>query len=100
METSHPTFFKRLSSPLLRNDRHRVKAQTKIKDFNAEFCTTFDGKDYDTIGGLVLNQFGKVPGRKEQISIGKLTFIVLRADQRHLYTLLVIRQSSPQDVVS
>jgi magnesium and cobalt transporter len=78
----------------IRNDqfgRSRVKAQTAIEDFNAEFGTSFSDEDCDTIGGLILNRLGRVPLRKEEIDIDGLHFVVLRADQRRLYTLLVTR---------
>ena len=71
--------------------RYRVKAQTAIEDFNAEFGTHFDDDDCDTVGGLLLNHLGRVPQRKEEIDIDGLRFVVLRADRRRLYTLLVTR---------
>ncbi|GHU05436.1 cation transporter [Betaproteobacteria bacterium] len=71
--------------------RSRVKAQTAIEDFNTEFGTSFSDEDYDTVGGLILNRLGRVPLRKEEIDIDGLHFVVLRADQRRLYTLLVTR---------
>jgi magnesium and cobalt transporter len=71
--------------------RSRVKAQTTIEDFNAEFGTNFSDEDCDTVGGLLLNRLGRMPLRKEEIDIDGLHFVVLRADQRRLYTLLVTR---------
>jgi magnesium and cobalt transporter len=71
--------------------RFRVKAQTTIEDFNAEFGASFSDEDCDTIGGLILNRLGRVPQRKEEIDIDGLRFAILRADHRRLYTLLVTR---------
>jgi magnesium and cobalt transporter len=71
--------------------RYRVKAQTAIADFNAEFGTDFSDEDCDTVGGLLLNRLERVPRRKEEIDIDGLRFAVLRADSRRLYTLLVTR---------
>ena len=75
--------------------RYRVKAQTTIEDFNAEFGTDFSDAECDTVGGLILNHLGSVPKRKEEVDIGKLHFQVLRADRRRLYTLLVTRRPPP-----
>jgi magnesium and cobalt transporter len=74
---------------------HRVKAQTAIEDFNAEFGTNFDDGDCDTVGGLILNRLGRVPQRREEIDVDGLRFTVLRADSRRLYTLLVTRLPVP-----
>ena len=73
--------------------RYRVKAQTAIEDFNAEFGTDFSDEECDTVGGLILNQLSRVPRRKEELDIGRgLHVQVLRADRRRLYTLLVTRR--------
>jgi len=69
--------------------RYRVKARTEIADFNHAFGTRFADDAFDTIGGLVLHQLGRVPRRKETVQIGGVNFQVLRADRRRLYTLLV-----------
>ena len=45
--------------------RFRVKAQTEIDDFNAQFGTTFANDEFDTVGGLVLQAFGRLPKRGE-----------------------------------
>jgi len=70
---------------------YRVKAQTEIADFNRVFGTVFSDADFDTLGGLVLDRFGRLPKRGEAISIGDLRFQVLRADSRRLHVLQVQR---------
>ena len=77
--------------------RYRVKARSEIGDFNAAFGTRFSDEDCDTIGGLILRHLGRVPKRNEQVDIGGLRFLVLRADSRRLYTLVVDRL--PRDAV-
>jgi magnesium and cobalt transporter len=69
--------------------RYRVKAQTEIDDFNAHFGTDFADDEFDTVGGLVLQAFGRLPKRGEVTTIGDLRFRVIRADSRRLYTLQV-----------
>jgi len=69
--------------------RWRVKALTQIADFNAAFGTEFADTDQDTVGGLVIAHFGRLPKRGEAAAIGGLRFHVLRADSRRVYTLLV-----------
>jgi magnesium and cobalt transporter len=71
------------------NGRFRVKAQTEIGDFNAHFGTDFADDEFDTVGGLVLQAFGRLPKRGETAVIGDYRFRVIRADSRRLYTLQV-----------
>jgi len=72
--------------------QYRVKGLTEIADFNAAFGTNFSDADHDTIGGLVMSRFGRVPKRGEQLSVGNLTFRVLRADGRRLHLLEVAKK--------
>ena len=72
--------------------QYRVKALTEIPDFNAAFGTDYSDEEFDTIGGLLLKRFGRMPKRGEQISFDNLTFRVLRADSRRLHLLQVIRK--------
>ena len=71
---------------------YRVKALTEIADFNTHFGTRYSDHDFDTIGGLILSRFGRVPKRGEQVTIDNLTFRVLRADSRRLHLLQVAKK--------
>jgi magnesium and cobalt transporter len=73
--------------------QYRVKALTEIDDFNSVFGTTYDDEEFDTIGGVVMQRFGRVPKRGEQIGLGNLTFKVLRADSRRLHLLQVTKKN-------
>lgn len=72
---------------------YRVKAITEIADFNERLETELNESDYDTIGGLVLHEFGRLPKRGESVIVGGFKFTVLRADSRRLHTLLVERSN-------
>jgi magnesium and cobalt transporter len=78
-----------------RNGLYRVKAQTSIEDFNATFGTSFSDEEYDTIGGLLLSRFGRLPKRGEEMVLDRLRFRVLRADSRRLHSLLVEKLPAP-----
>ncbi len=74
-----------------------VKALTPIEDFNEQFTTQFSDQEFDTIGGLVMRQFGRLPKRGESIDIEDLRFKVLRADNRrvHLLQVTLLKKSKP-----
>ena len=74
----------------------RVKAETEIEDFNEVMGTELSDEDYDTVGGLVLQAAGKLPKPGSVFHIGELTFTVLRADSRRLYSLQVMRKKSEE----
>lgn len=70
-------------------DEFVVKAVTPVEEFNAYFDTRLDDEDYDTIGGIVLGEFGRLPKRNESVTIGSHVFKVLNADQRSIKLLQV-----------
>ena len=75
---------------------YRVKAVTEIADFNEAFGTHLSDEHYDTIGGLVLSRFGRLPKRGEQIIVEGLRIQVLRADSRRIHALLVEKLKSAE----
>ena len=79
--------------------RFRVKAQAEIADFNEVMGTEFSDEDYDTVGGLVVSKFGRMPKRGEHVVFDGLKFSVLRADSRRLYTLLVEKTAAEETEV-
>ena len=70
-------------------DSYTVKALTPIEDFNAFFHSNLPDDEFDTIGGLVLDQFRHIPERDETVGIGPYVFKVLNADNRQIRLLLV-----------
>jgi len=71
--------------------RYRVKALTEIAQFNAGFNTSLSDASFDTIGGLLTEQFGRVPRRGDSVVLDDLRFEVLRADARTPHLFLVTR---------
>ena len=68
---------------------YTVKAITPIEEFNKQFRTNFSDEEFDTIGGLVAHDFGRLPKRGEGMELGRLRLRVLRADNRRLHLLRV-----------
>lgn len=68
---------------------YAVRALTDIDDFNEQFNTHFDDEEVDTIGGLIMQAFGYLPKRGEEITLGNLQFKVTSADSRRLIQLRV-----------
>jgi len=84
-DTEEGSFVRRLG-----NGEYTVKAITPIEDFNEYFKTDFSDDGFDTNGGLVIKDFGRLPRRGETTRIGSVTFKVLRADKRRVHLLRVL----------
>lgn len=69
--------------------RYTVKALTPIEEFNEQFSVDFPESEFDTIGGLLIQNFGRMPKRGEVTTIDGFRFKVLRADSRRIYLLQI-----------
>ena len=74
-----------------------VKALTTIDDFNAHFGTYYDETEFDTIGGIITQQFGHLPAKDENIQVGDLNFLILAADNRRIRLMQVNPISTDAD---
>lgn len=70
---------------------YAVRALTRVEDFNDFYETDFSDEEYDTIGGLVMRELGRMPRRGEKVSFGGFEFTVVKADRRRIDALRVQR---------
>ncbi|CUR53498.1 Magnesium and cobalt efflux protein CorC [Serratia symbiotica] len=63
---------------------YTVHALLLIEDFNKFFHTNFNNDEVDTIGGLVMQAFGRLPTRGEIIEIEEFIFKITIADSRRI----------------
>jgi magnesium and cobalt transporter len=75
--------------------RFVVSALTRIEEFNDFFSTEMSDEQYDTVGGLLMHELGRLPRRGEQLEYAGFRFKVLRGDRRRLHTLEVTRLPTP-----
>ncbi len=69
-----------------------VLALTRIEDFNEYFgCELTEEGDYDTVGGLVMHELGRLPRIGETLQHGGFEFLVTKADRRRVDELQVHR---------
>ena len=66
-----------------------VKALTPVGDFNEHFGARFIDSDFDTIGGIVIHHFGRVPECNESIRIEQWIFKVVNGTSRQINLLEV-----------
>ncbi|WP_430459936.1 HlyC/CorC family transporter [Thalassolituus sp. LLYu03] len=66
-----------------------VKALTPVEDFNDHFGARFSDDEFDTIGGIVIHHFGRVPECNESIRIDGWQFKVVNGTSRQINLLEV-----------
>jgi magnesium and cobalt transporter len=74
-----------------------VRGVTRIDEFNEYFSSSLPDEEFDTIAGLIMKQFGRLPRRGESVTVDGFEFRVTRADRRRVEGL---RVTSPKDVLT
>ena len=78
----------------VKKNKFIVDALIRIEDFNEFFDVSMSDEEYDTIGGLIMHELGRLPRRGEVLEFEKFQFKTLRADRRRIHSVEV---SSRQD---
>lgn len=81
------------------HDDHRyiIKGHTPIEEFNEQLNAHFSDETYDTMGGVVMSQFGHLPKRGETILIDGFDFKIINADARKIKLVECIDRRGLQD---
>ena len=74
--------------------RHVVRALTRMEDFNEYFRVDLADEEYETVGGLVMHELGRLPRRGEHLEYGGFRFRILRGDRRRIDSIEVERLDS------
>jgi magnesium and cobalt transporter len=61
----------------LADGTHRVAGDTRIVAVNSHFAVALPEDDFETIGGLLAHEFGRVPRRGEVVELAGLSFAVM-----------------------
>ena len=72
----------------LGDGRYTVDALTPIEEFNEVFHSSLSDEEYDTIGGLLLAEFGRVPDAGESMILAnRFEFRVSESDSRRIISM-------------
>jgi magnesium and cobalt transporter len=74
-----------------------IDALTPIETFNQYFEKTFDNATFDTIGGLIIHHFNRLPNVGEMVEIEDLEITVLEATERSIKKLRIYRNPPKKD---
>ena len=72
----------------LGGNHFQINALTEVEEFNEVFNCDFSDEGYDTVGGLLLAEFGRVPEKGEAVVLAdRFHFRVTVADNRRIIML-------------
>ncbi len=69
----------------------RVMATTELEEVNSLLGCNIPAGDYDTIGGWLAHELGRIPRRGDRFTLDDLQFDILRADSRRALWIRIRR---------
>lgn len=67
-----------------------VDGRTNLSDLNEEINASFPEQDFDTVGGYVLDLFGKIPVKYEKMTLNNYDFIIQDMDGHRIDMVKII----------
>lgn len=69
-----------------------IDGRVTLDEINEIFQTSFEGEGFDTLGGLLSTQLGKIPVTGDAVSLQGLDFLVVSTSGRRVRKVRVVRQ--------
>jgi putative hemolysin len=70
--------------------RYLINGRIEIEDLSQILMTKLPEGNYETLGGFLMHQLGRIPQRREKFSYSGITFIIENADQKSIKEVMVI----------
>jgi len=70
-------------------------ARTSLDDVNETLGLHLEGEDFDSIGGLVYSQLGKMPAVGDEVRVASVTVAVLSTVGRRIKKVKVTKHPEP-----
>lgn len=81
----------------LDNGQVEIDARLEIEEFETYFELEIEEKPFESVGGLIIHQLGRVPDIGEMIQFQDLEITILDADKRRIRRILVERKGGAGD---
>ena len=80
---------------IVRHGEHEamIDGRVTLDEINEIFQTSFEGEGFDTLGGLLSAQLGKIPVTGDVVSLQGLDFLVVSTSGRRVRKVRVVRQT-------
>ncbi len=72
---------------LVKDNEYIIEGATKIEDVNEILGTNFKSEDFDSIGGFIIETFGRFPDKGDSIKIDNVKFIIEEIEKNRIEKL-------------
>ena len=69
---------------VVKEDEYIVDGSAKLHEISDLIGVSMESEDLDSVGGLILEELGRIPEEKEEVSIGNVRFVVEDLDKNRI----------------
>lgn len=69
---------------VIKEDEYIVDGSAKLHEISDLIGVSMESEDLDSVGGLILEELGRIPEEKEEVSIGNVRFVVEDLDKNRI----------------
>ena len=80
-------------------DTYSVDARLNLVELNEKLGTEFEAENIDTIGGFLVDHFGRVPEEGDVFTYRRIGFTILEADERRIHRIQIQMPKNANDDV-
>lgn len=80
----------------IKPDVYRVDGRASLDELGELLGITFEGEDWDSVGGLVYGLAGRIPNPGQKVSYNNVDFIVEKLQKHRIIKVKVIHHAEPE----
>ena len=69
---------------VIKEDEYVVDGSAKLDDISELIGVNMESEELDSVGGLVIEELGRIPEEKEEVKIGNIKFVVEEVDKNRI----------------
>lgn len=69
---------------VVKEDEYIVDGSAKLDDISELIGVNMESEELDSVGGLVIEELGRIPEEKEEVKIGNIKFVVEEVDKNRI----------------
>ena len=69
---------------VIKEDEYIVEGSARLDDISDLIGVNMESEEFDSVGGLVIGELGRIPEAQEEVTIGKIRFVVEEVEKNRI----------------
>ena len=69
---------------VIKEDEYIVEGSARLDDISDLIGVNMESEEFDSVGGLVIGELGRIPEAQEEVTIGRIRFVVEEVEKNRI----------------